>query len=299
MLLQAIIAAGRMEAAARAGPEPRARMSDAIRSEAQQLLHVDMRQLTMTAAGVGPAAAAGNATAASVPPPRAAAPPAAGRTAIWAAVEGVYFRLATGFGVGGMVTIDYRPLILFRDGSYFAVDGDALEDLDLGLLRRTKPARFGRWSRTAGGYALTDSSGRTSEARLQGGKFFRAFPAEALGGRLSGTYRRLSGGGNTAYGGDVMIATQNQLVFSPDGRFSRSAAGGGTSSGGWTGVGVTTASRTGPAAGSYRIERYTITLTDRNGGVRRQFFAVGSKNSPPQPDPAMIFVGDRVFTARK
>jgi hypothetical protein len=296
MLLQAIMAAGRMEAAARAGADVRARMSDTIHAEAKQLLHVDLRRTGIGGTPAGDGGPQPTMDPARVPP--AATMPPAGR-GNWAAVEGVYFRIATRIGVGGRATIDYRPIILFRDGRYYNVEGPAIEDVDLAAVRAAQPARFGRWSRSAGGYTLIDSSGRAATVRLQGGTFFRAFPAEAVAGRLAGTFRRLSGGGNAAYGGGAMAFAENILTFTPGGQFSRAANAGGTSDGGWTGVGVTTASRGAANAGTYRIERYTITFTEPDGSIRRQFFAIGSKNDPPQPEAKMIFVGNRVFSLRR
>jgi len=35
----------------------------------------------------------------------------------WSKVEGVFFRSAANFGVGGMVVIEYEPLILFEDAT--------------------------------------------------------------------------------------------------------------------------------------------------------------------------------------
>ncbi len=82
-------------------------------------------------------------------PPVAAEPPAEPRHAAnWAAVEGVYFRSTTGVGVGGMVVIEFEPLILFRDGSYYEIDDAALEDVDLAAERAATPRRFGRWTRS-------------------------------------------------------------------------------------------------------------------------------------------------------
>lgn len=284
MLLQAVLADLRMRSAAPAGPEMQKKMSDAIHAEAAQLIGTDLRAVRMTAAGFAPAqGGAAPATASATTASTGA------HAANWKNVEGVYFRSYTGFGVGGMVTSDYEPLVLFRDGTYYEVEGAALEDVDLAASRRAKPAKWGRWSRSGEAFVLTNSKGKANEYELQGGAFFKAFAAEAGGGKLAAKYSRISGGGNSALGGDITIAGQTDLIFAPEGRYVREGGGGGFSS--------TTAAyaRYSPRAGRYQIERHTITMTDPNGQVTRQFFAFGSQGTPARPSTDMVFIGDRVF----
>lgn len=308
MLLQTILLEARMDAAAKSGPAMQKQVSDAIHGEASALLKTDLRQLNLTAAGF--AGAGGSVPAGSSPavPVRAVAPAApattratarpAAHAANWAKVEGVYFKSFGSFGAGGMAGLDFEPLVLFKDGSYYEVEGDALEDIDLAERRRSKPGKWGRWARNAAGFTLTTPQGRTVDAKLQGGSIFKAFPGEISGNRLAARYSRLSGGGNAAFGGDLSIASQNVLTFTSEGRYMRAANAGAASGGGGTGVGVTTSVRDTSAVGTYRIERFSILLSEPGGHVRRQFFAFGSKKTPPQPDLGLIFVGDRVFIER-
>ncbi|BCM86822.1 hypothetical protein [Methylobacterium indicum] len=95
----------------------------------------------------------------------------------WAEVEGVYFRSTTGVGVGGMVVIEFEPLILFRDGSSYEIDDAALEDVDLAAERAATPRRFGRWTRSGDSYVLTGTGGKPQDYKLQDGSFFKAYPA--------------------------------------------------------------------------------------------------------------------------
>jgi hypothetical protein len=231
------------------------------------------------------------------------APPAAASSAAhpenWELVEGVYFRSYTTFGVGGMVISDFEPLVFFHDGSYYEVEGPAIEDMDLAASRRAKPNKWGRWAKGADNFTLTNAKGKSSQHKLQGGSFFKAFPAEAGSNRLAAKYTRVSGGGNSALGGEMTIAAQTDLSFTADGRYMRASAAGAIGSGKTSGV-ATSAYSSKPASGigRYRVERYTITLTEPDGKTRRQFFAFGSKKSPPQPDTSMMFVGDRVYVVR-
>lgn len=304
MLLQAILVEARMQTA-RANPSTRKQVSDAVHTEAGQLIKADLRRVKLTPAGFValpdgpggpvPAPAAGG-RAAVTPPAPAPAGGAARYAANWQKVDGVYFKSATSFGVGGMMIQDFEPIILFKDGSYYEIEGPALEDVDLDASRRVRPIKWGRWSRGGKGFVLTNSKGKPHDYALQQGSFFKAFPAEASANRLAAKYTRVSGGGNSALGGELTIGAQTDLSFSPDGSYGRASGGGAIGSGSQSGVGIGVSSRR-PAAGvgRYRIERHTITLVEPDGSTRRQFFAFGSRKTPAQPATNMIFMGDRVF----
>jgi hypothetical protein len=294
MLLQGVLAEARIGAAAKAGAAMQTRMSDTIHAEASQILKTDLRQVTLTPAGFKPKGGAapirgGGATAT----PISTAGPAA-HADNWSKVEGVYFRSYTSFGVGGMVTQEFEPVVLFNDGSYYEVEGPALEDVDLAASRRAKPRAWGRWAKAPGGYALTNDRGKTSTEKLQGGSFFKAFPAETSGGKLSATYSRVSGGGNSAMGGDITIGGRTDISFNPDGSFGRRSGGGAIGSGNQSGVGLGVSSRSG-SQGRYTIQRHTITIAGPDGRPQRQFFAFGSKGTPAQAATNMLFLGDRAY----
>lgn len=299
MLLQAILVEARMDSAAKAGPAMQQRMSDTIHAEASQMIQVDLRQMVLTEAGFAPATREaapsgvdGSAGAESV----AVSDTPAAHADNWERVEGVYFRSYTGFGVGGALISDFEPLVLFNDGTYYEIEGDALEDVDLDASRRSDPIKWGRWARTGAGYTLTNHEGRSSQEALQDGSFFQAFPGEAAGNRLAAKYTRVSGGGNSVLGGEMTIAAVNDLSFAPDGRYGHGSSAGAIGSGSMSGVATSAYSRNRPAdVGQYRISRYTITFTEPDGRTRRQFFAFGSRKNPPQPATNMIFIGDRVF----
>lgn len=228
------------------------------------------------------------------PPPDAAQPPR--HAANWDAVEGVYFRSTTGFGVGGMMTIDFEPLILLRDGTYYEIADTSLEDVDLAAERLAKPRLFGRWSSAAKGFVLTDFKGRSNDYALGDGSFFRAFPA-ASGETVKRSYRRLSGGGNSAMGGSVTVAVESRYDFHSDGSYGRGGSVGAINSGADTGVGTAIGRRRAPEGGRYALDRHTLTLTGADGRSRRVFFAYSSQKEPPEIDWNMIFIGDDVFSS--
>jgi len=288
MLFQTLLVDARMKAAAQGGADARRRMSDAVHAEATALLKTDLRQMRLTPAGFSPANGASDGT--STPAKGAAsAAPAGAHAANWQKVEGVYFKSYSTFGVGGLMIQDFEPVILFRDGSYYEVEGDALEDVDLAASRARTPGAWGRWRKQGATFLLTDNKGSTNDYQLQQGSFFKAFPAESTGGKLSRRYKRISGGGNSAMGGTMAIAAQSNFTFAPDGRFAT-----GTSMGA-VGATVAASSRRGGGMGRYRVERHSITLTGPDGRPRREFFAFGSQGTPARLDTDMIFIGDRVF----
>lgn len=244
--------------------------------------------------GAGPQPGGQAAAPRPAPAPGGTAPGAPSRN--WAAVEGVYFRSASSFGVGGMAIIEFRPLVLFRDGTYYEIDGRPLEDVDLAAERQAHPRRFGRWTRSGERFVLTGSNGKPNDYALQGGAFFKAFAAEP-GTMLDRGYKRVSGGGNTAMGGEMMIAVSGKYAFTADGRFQQGTSVGAFNSGASTGVASTVGSRRSAAPGSYTLDRHTLTLRRPGGSTKRVFFAFASRKNPPQLSRDMIFIGDDGYTS--
>lgn len=236
-----------------------------------------------------PPAAAG---ASSRPAPAAPSAPATHR-GNWSKVEGVYFKSFTGFGVGGGVAMDFEPIVLFRDGSYYEVEGPALEDVDLARARAREPRNWGSWRRQGASFILTDNRGRSNDHQLQQGSFFKAFPASAAA--LRGTFESIGGGGNSALGGEVTIASMDRLVFNADGSFATRRSTGALNSGATSGVGSSVAARRG-GGGRFSVRDHTLTLTHADGRTERRFFAFGSRRTPAQVAPNMIFVGETVYT---
>lgn len=257
-------------------------------SHIQQLLLLCLANFGKVSAAVAPVA-----PVAAPKPVSAKAAPNARFSQNWARVDGVYFRLIGTFGVGGMAGMDFEPIILFKDGSYVEIRDQALEDMDIGADRQARPKSWGRWSKQGDAFVLTGASGKANNYELQQGQFFKAFPASAA--KLLPAYKRLSGGGNSALGGEVTIAIKSKIAFAPDGRFVEGSDVGATSSGSLSGW-ATAVSASNGKNGTYAVNDHTLTLTYADGTVKREFFAFASKKTPPQPDPEMIFVGDSVYT---
>jgi hypothetical protein len=218
----------------------------------------------------------------------------AAHAANWNGVSGVYFRSNTTFGVGGMMVMDFLPLVLFKDGTFYEVGDAALEDVDLKVARAAHPNDWGRWTQQGDRFVLTDAKGRSDDFKLQDGNFFKAFPASGTGS-LSGEYRTIGGGGNTAMGGEVMVAFENRYIFRADGTYSNNRSAGAMNNGSTSGVASTVGSRRG-GQGRFSVDRYTITLERPDGSSERRFFAFGSQKSPALIDKDMLFIGDTVFS---
>lgn len=302
MIIQGLLIEARMQGAAKQGAAAQKQVSDAVASEAQQMLKTDLRAVMLTPQGFKPKAGAAAASASPGAAPATGGAPIASSGGShpenWKNVDGVYFRSSFTFGVGGMMVQDFRPLVLFRDGTYYAIDEAALEDVDLAAEHAAHPGRFGKWSKAGNSYTLVDDDdkdGKSDPTVLQDGKFFKAFAAEASGNKLAATYSRVSGGGNTALGGDVMIGGRTDITFSPDGSFGRKGSGGGMNSGATSGGASVSVYGSNASAGRYQIKNYTITMTQPDGRTERKFFAFGSHKTPALLDQDMMFIGDRVY----
>ena len=275
----------------RARPSPEAR--DAIPAALQRCVTELARQATPVAAQVVP----GNAPAQPDAPPFAPTAAAVLHPENWTIVEGVYFWGTTGIGVGGMVVIAFKPIVLFTDGRYYEIDDAPLENLDLAAEQRRRPRNWGRWTGDRGAYVLTDDKGRSNTYRLQDGRFFKAFPAEP-GTVLDKRYSRFSGGGNSALGGEMTVAVSTRMTFARDGRFTTGDSVGAVGSGAQSGVGLSYgARRQMPAPGRYAVDRHTLVLTYPDGRTERRFFAFASSHTPPRLSRDMLFIGDRGYTS--
>jgi hypothetical protein len=216
----------------------------------------------------------------------------------WAAAEGVYFYRGTSFGYGGMMIMTFRPVVLFRDHSYYEIDEAPLEDLDLARERAARPTRFGRWTQQGSTFTLIDDKGRGHDYAMGTGNFFKTYPASGAAG-LAGSYANVSGGGNSAVGGTTGYLADSRMNFSPDGSFTTGQSVAFSQSPEQTGVSITARSRNPvKSAGRYATDRYTLTLSTPDGRQQRQFFCFASDGRTGAIDRGMIFIGDSGYTLK-
>lgn len=215
-------------------------------------------------------------------------------------IAGLYLHLEYIAGVGGGIYPSYEPYVLLKDGSitddlgYYPKSTQDMENW-----RRRKPRAWGRWTESGGRLSIRwDVPARKPETW---DKWFVARPADD-GMRLSGHYGSIGGGGNTALGGDVMIAAWKSFRFSPDGRVESGGGAGGYNGGGGTGVSVATSSRRAPQQGRYTLNGYRLTIEFGDGRRESMWFYC----YPPSPkkaganskDSSVIGIADSVFTLK-
>lgn len=156
-----------------------------------------------------------------------------------AAIEAVVLEPGYGMGFNGSITVEYRPVVLYADGRYTTDAAGAL---------KPAPRIDGRWQRSGSGWRLKGADGKTTEleAKLQ------ARPAPP-GTPLEGVYRSVGGVG-AAGTGVAVVATAQSLAFGRDGTVREDRAAG-------------TAVKAGrhQAAGRYRVEGWTLTITGDDG----------------------------------
>jgi len=114
----------------------------------------------------------------------------------------------------GITTMAFEPVLLLRSGEYCSSVELPAADMDVAAHKLARPGAWGKWRRRGGKFQRTDSKGRWIDA-----KWDRRLTPVRGGEQLSGTYSRIGGGGNTALGGDVSIATTSEVTFLPGRRF--------------------------------------------------------------------------------
>lgn len=228
------------------------------------------------------------------PPPPASADQTPSHPENWNNVADVLFQSSYSTGVGGMVVMEYEPLVLFKDGAYFELADQALEDIDLAAERAARPVHWGTWKMQGNKYIFTDNKGRSHDHEMQQGSLFKAFPAEA-GGPLNLKYKRVSGGGNSALGGEISILVESRMTFTADGRFGSGSDVAMTGSGDQSGVSMAGGASKRRGVGSYRIHHHTIELRYPDGHSERRFFAYASSHTPARIDRELIFISDSPY----
>lgn len=197
------------------------------------------------------------------------------------AVEGWFFRAVSGYPAA----ISFEPVVLFKNGEYFEVGDEPLENLNVVTSKKSRPVAWGTWKKTGATYWLTNNKGKSYDYKLGEGNWF---PAYAYTGavKLKPAYEKTSGGN---YGNGVNALTINKITFTDASHFTEGSNGG---------ISTPAASawkKTG-ASGTYRIYSHTIELTYANGKIVKKPFALGAAGSPPHAVSTIIFIGGDAYT---
>lgn len=187
------------------------------------------------------------AAAAPAPPPAPPpAPLASVDPAVLARIEGFAFDSRAAMGIGGFLTTEIFPVVLFRDGQLLRDVEGLLAPGGIDAHRRAHPQEWSRWRRAGRELQAEDDKGWS---KLPFDTFYTTLPN---GFKLDGLYRRLGGGGNVAVGGTASVAVWNEFRFESDGRVSQGGGAGGRTEAGNTSV-VTRHAAAG-RQGRYRVE---------------------------------------------
>ena len=191
--------------------------------------------------------------------PPAAAPPAAPPPTGSPAdeIDSFGFDSRPKMGVGGFMTVDVYPIVLFRNGEALTdVEGLAFP-AGLAAHKRANPGDWTQWRRS-GGALLLHKQGRWAAPSFQ-----RSYPRLPDGFRLDGYFRALSGAGTVAIGGGDAVAAFTDYRFSPDGRVERGSGSGGRAEAGDGSV-VTRASAP-SRRGRYQLDGLTLRISYDDG----------------------------------
>jgi hypothetical protein len=197
-------------------------------------------------------------------------------------ISSVIMHLEYESGVGGGIYPVYNPYILFKDGSIYSEPNT----LDLAASRRNDPKKWGVWKMEGGLLKITWNAKPAKDKFSEWKKdsYKNVSPAKK-GETLSGSFKTMSGGGNTAMGGDVMIVISDTITFNPQGQFTLAKVSGGSTS-------TVTSYYKGKDAGTYILDGYTIEMKLNSGKTERKFFYF-------YPDDRRYFgIGSSVYVPR-
>jgi hypothetical protein len=173
-------------------------------------------------------------------------------------------------GVGGFMTQDVYPVVLFRNG-------EALKDVKglsyaggLEAHRRDKPQSWTRWQRSGGKVQLETSKGWKA---LPFSATYQTLPSQF---RLDGTYRSLSGGGTVAIGGGASVAAWRNYTFFSDGRVMRDGGAGSSVSG--SGSSVVTSSVAPNQRGRYQVDGLVLRINYDDGSTENRIIITNPKD---------------------
>jgi hypothetical protein len=188
-----------------------------------------------------------------------------------AQIKGVVMSLHYRMGVGGYMYGFYDPYLMLADGSVYNDPSISPYKFDVAKSKQLEPKKWGTWREIGKTIYLTWPNEEKSRDRLDTltKNWFWTRPA-TNSEKLVGSYKTISGGGNTAFGGNVMIVSAANLTFNNGGQFTMETTAGGSNSGDF-GV-SSTAYSSQEKAGTYLLNGYSIEMKFNSGKVQQQLF---------------------------
>ncbi|BAY90217.1 MULTISPECIES: hypothetical protein [unclassified Tolypothrix] len=196
-------------------------------------------------------------------------------------IDSFGFNSRTVMGIGGFLTTDIYPVVLFRNG-------DALTNVEglsfsggIAAHKRAKPDEWTRWRSQGGKIELASKDG------WEALPFSKTYPKLPNNFKLNGLFRSLSGTGNVAIGGSQSVVAWQQYSFSPDGRVMRGQGAGASNDS------FATGSIAPNERGRYRIEGLMLYINYDDGSSERRILITDPK------DPKSVIWLDGVSYVRR
>ncbi len=174
-------------------------------------------------------------------------------------IDSFAFDAHYGFGIGGFMTIDVVPVVLFGSGDVLLKieQLSMVDSIDEG--RALDPEAWSRWRRQGDDIQVERSAG------WENLPFTATYSALPPGFELSGRYLSLSGGGSIAFGGTTSVAAWSEYTFLPGGVVVRGGGAGG--SGEFGGTSVVVASLPPSQRGHYEIHGIMLNMQFDDGAA--------------------------------
>jgi len=172
-------------------------------------------------------------------------------------------------GMGGGIYPVYNAYMLFKNGDIYKYPELCLADLGIAASKITEQMKWGTWKQNG---TSIDVSWPTEKAERynttwEKKSLYNILPATKAE-MLNGSFSSISGGGNTALGGDVMVMAASNISFNKEGKFTLEKVVGVSSS---RSVWENTSANSNHA-GTYLLDGYSIELKYYNGKTERSFF---------------------------
>lgn len=181
----------------------------------------------------------------------------------------VIFHLEYEYGVGGAVYPVHNPYILLKDGSIYKEPVISPYDLNTTASRQAEPRKWGTWKMN--GTQLTsfwpaETNKKYQEKVWEAKSYFKISGAKK-DETLKGSFKTITGSGNTALGGDIMIVSAANITFNNSGQFTLAKAAGISGQGPWN-----TQTSKSNESGTYTLRNYMIEFKYNDGTIQRRFF---------------------------
>lgn len=186
-------------------------------------------------------------------------------------IEGFGFASRARMGVGGFVTVDIYPVVLFRSGELLTEVAALRDPRGLEAHRAAKPASWTQWRR-AGGELQRLTAGGWEKLPFQ--TVYARLPDDL---RWEGLFRSLRGVGNVAMGGNQAVSVVDEYRFAADGTVTRGGAVGGQAAAG--DASVVTRGGAGPRRGRYRVQGLVLRI-DYDDGTREERLLIADPADP-------------------